>query len=205
MAFHFVFSRYVISEGTVMTALTGIILAGGQGRRMGGLDKGLVQLDGRPLYQHVLERLRPQVDIVMINANRNIDRYQLSGCRVIEDVFDDYPGPLAGIYSALIAIEGEWAVFCSCDTPAIPLNFVEKLIHQRREAPAVWVRSQTRDHPTLALIHRDMAKALFDYLQAGERRLMQFLRDHGGHAVVLDDDESSFRNINTPDDLKERT
>ncbi|KAF6660882.1 MULTISPECIES: molybdenum cofactor guanylyltransferase MobA [Pantoea] len=188
-----------------MTALTGIILAGGQGRRMGGLDKGLVQLDGRPLYQHVLERLRPQVDIVMINANRNIDRYQLSGCRVIEDVFDDYPGPLAGIYSALIAIEGEWAVFCSCDTPAIPLNFVEKLIHQRREAPAVWVRSQTRDHPTLALIHRDMAKALFDYLQAGERRLMQFLRDHGGHAVVLDDDESAFRNINTPDDLKERT
>jgi len=205
MAFHFFFSRYVISEGTVMTALTGIILAGGQGRRMGGLDKGLVQLDGRPLYQHVLERLRPQVDIVMINANRNIDRYQLSGCRVIEDVFDDYPGPLAGIYSALIAIEGEWAVFCSCDTPAIPLNFVEKLIHQRREAPAVWVRSQTRDHPTLALIHRDMAKALFDYLQAGERRLMQFLRDHGGHAVVLDDDESAFRNINTPDDLKERT
>jgi len=205
MAFHFFFSRYVISEGTVMTALTGIILAGGQGRRMGGLDKGLVQLDGRPLYQHVLERLRPQVDIVMINANRNIDRYQLSGCRVIEDVFDDYPGPLAGIYSALIAIEGEWAVFCSCDTPAIPLNFVEKLIHQRREAPAVWVRSQTRDHPTLALIHRDMAKALFDYLQAGERRLMQFLRDHGGHAVALDDDESAFRNINTPDDLKERT
>jgi molybdopterin-guanine dinucleotide biosynthesis protein A len=205
MAFHFVFSRYVISEGTVMTALTGIILAGGQGRRMGGLDKGLVQLDGRPLYQHVLERLRPQVDIVMINANRNIDRYQLSGCRVIEDVFDDYPGPLAGIYSALIAIEGEWAVFCSCDTPAIPLNFVEKLIHQRREAPAVWVRSQTRDHPTLALIHRDMAKALFDYLQAGERRLMQFLRDHGGHAVALDDDESAFRNINTPDDLKEST
>ncbi len=69
-----------------MTILTGIILAGGQGRRMGGQDKGLVQLDGRPLYQHVLERLRPQVDIVMINANRNIDRYQLSGCRVIQDV-----------------------------------------------------------------------------------------------------------------------
>jgi len=188
-----------------MTILTGIILAGGQGRRMGGQDKGLVQLDGRPLYQHVLERLRPQVDIVMINANRNIDRYQLSGCRVVQDVFDDYPGPLAGIYSTLLAIDGEWAAFCSCDTPAVPLNFVEKLVEQRGEAPAVWVRSQLRDHPTLALIHRDMAAPLHDYLQASERRLMHFLRDHGGHAVQLEDDESAFRNINTPDDLNNRS
>lgn len=187
-----------------MTILTGIILAGGQGRRMGGQDKGLVQLDGRPLYQHVLERLRPQVDIVMINANRNIDRYQLSGCRVVQDVFDGYPGPLAGIYSALVAIDGEWAAFCSCDTPAVPLNFVEKLAEQRGDAPAVWVRSQSRDHPTLALIHRKMAAPLHAYLHAGERRLMHFLRDHGGHAVQLDDDESAFRNINTPDDLNER-
>ena len=187
-----------------MAILTGIILAGGQGRRMGGQDKGLVQLDGRPLYQHVLARLRPQVDIVLINANRNIDRYQLSGCRIVQDVFDDYPGPLAGIYSALVTIDGEWAAFCSCDTPAIPLNFVEKLAEQRGDARAVWVRSQSRDHPTLALIHREMAAPLYDYLHAGERRLMHFLRDHGGHAVLLDDDESAFRNINTPDDLNER-
>lgn len=186
-----------------MTILTGIILAGGQGRRMGGQDKGLVQLDGRPLYQHVLERLRPQVDIVMINANRNIDRYQLSGCRVIQDVFDDYPGPLAGIYSGLREIEGEWAVFSACDTPSIPLNFVERLMQQRGDAPAVWVRSQTRDHPTLALIHRDLRTPLGEYLQAGERRLMQFLRDQGGHAVLLDDDESLFLNVNTPDDLRD--
>ena len=186
-----------------MTILTGIILAGGQGRRMGGQDKGLVQLDGRPLYQHVLERLRPQVDIVMINANRNIDRYQLSGCRVVQDVFEDYPGPLAGIYSGLREIEGEWAVFSACDTPAIPLNFVERLMQQRGDAPAVWVRSQTRDHPTLALIHRDLGTPLGEYLQAGERRLMQFLRDQGGHAVLLDDDESLFLNVNTPDDLRD--
>ncbi|MGK3143770.1 molybdenum cofactor guanylyltransferase MobA [Pantoea sp. C2G6] len=186
-----------------MTILTGVILAGGQGRRMGGQDKGLVLLNGKPLYQHVLERLRPQVDIVMINANRNIDRYQLSGCRVVQDSLTDYPGPLAGIYSALGAIEGEWAVFSACDTPGIPLNFVEQLMQQRGDAPAVWVRSQTRDHPTLALIHRDMAAPLGKYLQAGERRLMQFLRDQGGHAVLLEDNESAFRNINTPDDLQE--
>ncbi|MFV9671356.1 molybdenum cofactor guanylyltransferase MobA [uncultured Pantoea sp.] len=187
-----------------MTTVTGIILAGGQGRRMGGQDKGLVQLNGRPLYEHVLERFRPQVNIVMINANRNIDRYQLSGCRVIQDLVGDYPGPLAGIYSALRAIDDEWAAFCSCDTPAIPLNFVEKLAGQRGAAPAVWVRSASRDHPTLALVHRKLAAPLQAYLEAGERRLMHFLRDHGGHAVQLDDDESAFRNINTPEDLKER-
>ena len=184
-----------------MTILTGVILAGGQGRRMGGQDKGLVPLNGKPLYQHVLERLRPQVDIVMINANRNIDRYQLSGCRVVQDVLADYPGPLAGIYSTLREIEGEWAVFSACDTPAIPLNFVERLVQQRGDAPAVWVRSQTRDHPTLALIHRDLSAPLGEYLQAGERRLMQFLRAQGGKAVLLDDDESLFLNVNTPDDL----
>ncbi|WP_313655850.1 molybdenum cofactor guanylyltransferase MobA [Pantoea sp.] len=187
-----------------MTTVTGIILAGGQGRRMGGQDKGLMLFNGRPLYEHVLERFRPQVNIVMINANRNIDRYQLSGCRVIQDLVGEYPGPLAGIYSALRTIDDEWAAFCSCDTPAIPLNFVEKLAEHRGTAPAVWVRSASRDHPTLALVHRKLAAPLQDYLAAGERRLMHFLRDHGGYAVQLGDDESAFRNINTPEDLKER-
>jgi len=76
-------------------------------------------------------------------------------------------------------------------------------MQQRGDAPAVWVRSQTRDHPTLALIHRDLRTPLGEYLQAGERRLMQFLRDQGGHAVLLDDDESLFLNVNTPDDLRD--
>ena len=75
-----------------MTALTGVILAGGQGRRMGGQDKGLVLFRGIPLYQHVLQRLRPQVDIVMISANRNLDRYQSSGCRVISDTLSGTAG-----------------------------------------------------------------------------------------------------------------
>lgn len=186
-----------------MTALTGVILAGGQGRRMGGQDKGLVLFNGIPLYQHVLQRLRPQVDIVMISANRNLDRYQLSGCTVIPDTLPDYPGPLAGMLSALLTAETEWVAFCSCDTPFVPVDYVDQLWRQREKAPAVWARSAERDHPALALMHRSLAEPLADYLQRGERRLMQFLHEQGGHAVQVSQNEAPFRNVNTPEDLGE--
>ena len=186
-----------------MTALTGVILAGGQGRRMGGQDKGQMLFNGIPLYQHVLQRLRPQVDIVMISANRNVDRYQASGCRVIEDTLPDYPGPLAGMLSALLVAETEWVAFCSCDTPFIPEDYIQQLWQQKKRAPAVWARSNERDHPALALVNRQIAEPLAAYLARGERRLMQFLREQGGHAVTLTQDEAAFRNMNTPDDLQE--
>ncbi|MEZ3500988.1 molybdenum cofactor guanylyltransferase MobA [Pantoea sp. KPR_PJ] len=184
-----------------MTVLTGIILAGGQGRRMGGQDKGLLLFDGIPLYQHVLQRLRPQVNIVMISANRNLDRYQSSGLTVLPDTLPGYPGPLAGMLSGLLAAETEWVAFCSCDTPFIPVDYVQQLWRHKEEALSVWARSSERDHPALALLHRSLAQPLADYLQRGERRLMQFLRDQGGHAVTMTQDEVAFRNINTPDEL----
>ncbi|RPE00942.1 molybdenum cofactor guanylyltransferase MobA [Candidatus Pantoea deserta] len=186
-----------------MAALTGIILAGGQGRRMGGQDKGMVLFDGIPLYQHVLQRLRPQVDIVMISANRNHDRYQSGGFRVIPDTLPDFPGPLAGMLSGLLAAETEWVVFCSCDTPFVPTDYVEQLWRNKEKATAVWARSAERDHPVLALLHRSLAQPLAGYLQRGERRLMQFLREQGGHAVLMKQDEAAFRNLNTPEDLRE--
>ncbi|MDI9223377.1 molybdenum cofactor guanylyltransferase MobA [Pantoea sp. EA-12] len=184
-----------------MTAFTGVILAGGQGSRMGGQDKGLLELQGKPLYQHVLQRFMPQVNIVLISANRNIDRYQHSGCQVITDSMSDFPGPLAGMLSGLQNSKTEWVAFCACDTPWLPEDFVARLWQQRGNAPAVWVRSTQRDHPALALVHRSLADDLEAWLLRGERRLMQFLREHGGHAVTFTDPESAFRNINTPDDL----
>lgn len=187
-----------------MTAFTGIILAGGQGRRMGGEDKGLVMMQGKPLYQHVLQRLRPQVDIVLISANRNIDRYQVSGCQVVTDTTQDYLGPLAGMLSGLRNSSTEWAAFCACDTPDIPDDFVMRLWQQRNNAPVVWVKSSQRDHPTLALMNKAIADDLETWLLRGERRLMQFMREHGGHPVLFSEPESAFRNINTPDDLFDR-
>ena len=186
-----------------MTAFTGVILAGGQGSRMGGRDKGLLVLQGEPLYQHVLRRFQPQVNIVLISANRNIDRYQSSGCQVVTDLMPDYPGPLAGMLSGLRNSRTEWVAFCACDTPWLPTDFVARLWQQRGDSPAVWVRSTLRDHPALALVNRALADDLEAWLLRGERRLMQFLHEHGGHAVKLSDAESAFRNINTPDDLED--
>ncbi len=185
-----------------MTAFTGVILAGGQGSRMGGQDKGLLILQGEPLYQHVLRRLQPQVNIVLISANHNIDRYQSSGCQVVTDSMPDYPGPLAGMLSGLRHSKTEWVAFCACDTPWLPTDFVARLWQQRGIAPAAWVQSTQRDHPALALVNRALADDLEAWLLRGERRLMQFLREHGGHAVTFPDAESAFRNINTPDDLE---
>lgn len=184
-----------------MMAITGVILAGGESRRMGGEDKGLLPLHGQPLYQHVLQRLKPQVAELLISANRNLPHYQLSGVKVINDTLPDFPGPLAGMLSALRVINTEWAVFCACDTPFIPMDYVARLWQHKGAAQAVWVRSTQRDHPTLAMLHRDLAKSLEVYLLRGERRLLQFLHQAGGHAVDFPDDESVFSNINTPDEL----
>lgn len=184
-----------------MRTLTGVILAGGQGRRMGGRDKGLIDFQDQPLYQHVLQRFRPQVDSVLISANRNIDRYQVSGCQVITDSITDYSGPLAGMLSGLQHSKTEWVAFCACDTPFIPLNMVERLWQQRADSPAVWVKTIARDHPVLCLLHRRLAKPLEAYLLRGERRLLQFLQHQAGHAVLFPDTEDAFSNINTPEEL----
>lgn len=184
-----------------MTAITGVILAGGKSRRMGGEDKGLLPFLGQPLYQHVLQRLKPQVDCLLISANRNLTQYAQSGVAVVSDTLPDFPGPLAGMLSALRTINTDWAVFCSCDTPFMPMDYVARLWQHRAQAPAVWVRSSQRDHPALALVHRRLADALEEYLLRGERRLMHFLQQEGGHAVTFADDESVFSNLNTPDDL----
>ena len=180
--------------------VTGVILAGGKGSRMNGEDKGLVNFRGEPLYQHVLTRLQPQVAEVMISANRNGERYQESGCRVLTDPFPDFAGPLAGMLAALQHITTDWAVFASCDTPFLPLDLVEQLWNGKSDAKAAWVCSHGRDHPTHAIIHRDKAKILEHYLQRGDRKLMFFLRETGGLAVNFAD-PGAFINMNTPQDL----
>ncbi|NIF24053.1 molybdenum cofactor guanylyltransferase MobA [Candidatus Pantoea multigeneris] len=183
--------------------ITGVILAGGQGSRMGGEDKGLVLLNGMPLYQHVLARLRPQVSEVLISANRNLPLYASSGCPVVSDSFPGFAGPLAGILSALQAARSEWVAFCSCDTPAIPQDYIARLWAEKGSATALWVRTTQRDHPTLALIHRSVAADLEIFLHHGDRKLMLFLQQQKGHSVLFEDDESCFRNINTVEDLQQ--
>jgi len=191
-----------ISSNSERPPVTGVILAGGRGSRMGGRDKGLIVWHQQPLYHHVLHRLKPQVDTVWINANRNLAAYQQSGCPVISDTIPDFPGPLAGILAALEQVDTEWVVFSSCDTPQLPDNLVIHLWHNKGSALTVWARSEERDHPALALMHRSLAKQLREYLDRGDRRLLLFLQQAGGHGVLFSNVGTAFNNINHPEDLK---
>lgn len=181
--------------------ISGVILAGGRSSRMGGKDKAQLLLRGKPLWQHVWQRLAPQVKDVSISANRNLALYQQAQLHTISDFLPDYPGPLAGMLSAFQQTESPWLAFSACDTPFIPEDFVARLWQHREQAPAVWVRSAERDHPALALIHRRIVPQLTRYLEQGERKVIYFLTQAGGHAVLFKDGEQAFVNINTPEEL----
>ncbi|EMG7912362.1 TPA: molybdenum cofactor guanylyltransferase MobA [Enterobacter cloacae] len=182
--------------------IIGVVLAGGRATRMAGKDKGLQHLNGKPLWQHVADTLADQVSAMAISANRHIDIYQRSGYPVYQDTLGDYAGPLAGMLSVMQQSEAEWFVFCPCDTPFIPSCLVERLVQFRDGAPVVWVHDGERDHPAITLIHRSLVPALQDYLTAGERRVMVFMRQSGGHFVDFSDWKSAFVNVNTTEDLQ---
>jgi len=161
-----------------LTEVTGVVLSGGRATRMGGNDKGLIYFNGLPLFEHVTRKLTSQVSNVVISANRNIEIYQSIGLRVLSDTLPDYPGPLAGMLSAMQNLDSEW--------------FLSR---------AVWVNDGERDHPTIALIHKKLAVSLENYLASGERRVMFFLRESGGHSVRFQDQMNNFINVNSPEDL----
>ena len=186
----------------VSQEIIGVVLAGGRATRMGGKDKGLQLLNGKPLWQHVADTLAGQVTAMAISANRHIDTYRQSGYAVYQDSLENYPGPLAGMLSVMQQSHGEWFIFCPCDTPFIPSCLVERLFLLRGTAPVVWVHDGERDHPAIALMHRSLAPALQAYLAAGERRVMVFMREAGGHYVDFSDVKSAFVNVNTSEDLQ---
>lgn len=183
--------------------ITGVVLAGGKASRMGGKDKGLMLLNGKPLWQHVADRLRPQVNSIVISANRNLPVYQASGLPIITDTLPGYPGPLAGILSVIQQVSAEWFLFCPCDTPFIPEFLAERLENKRHQAPVVWVHDGERDHPAVVLVHRSLASKIEEYLARGDRRVMVFMREVGGHSVDFSDMKSAFHNMNTPQDLQQ--
>ncbi len=187
-------------------AITGIILAGGQGSRMGGVDKGLQALEGKPLIAWVAERLQPQVDKLLISANRNLAAYQdwaaHWGARVIQDQEAGFRGPLAGLEAGLLQADTPWVLTVPCDSPNFPLDLVTRLHTAALEtgAPAVHVRSAGRDQPTFCLYRRELAPALSDYLNRGERRLMGWLESIQASSLDFPDG-NAFINLNTLEDL----
>ncbi len=182
--------------------ITGVILAGGAGSRMGGKDKGLQIFRKQPLFLHVAGRLSPQVSTLLISANRHREIYRQYGYKCISDTLEGFQGPLAGILSGLEASQTEWVVFSSCDSPFIPQDFVRDLWQQKGNDLACWVRSSQRDHPVFCLLNRQLIPVLQNYLSSGERRVLQFLNQHG-HASETQYPESAFININTEQELRE--
>ncbi len=184
------------------TDITGVILAGGLGRRMGGVDKGLQLLRGKPLVEHVLERLLPQVSTVLINANRNLDRYREFGCPVLPDTIPDFAGPLAGLHAALSVATTPLVLTVPCDSPHLPLDLVVRLAAalEADKAELAVARDAERAHPVFCLARRELLPSLTAYLDSGERRLARW---HGlQRTVAVNFDESGvFANFNTPEDL----
>ncbi len=184
-------------------AVTGLVLAGGRARRFGGSDKGLVAFLGRPMIAHVLERLAPQVEEILINANRNVETYATFGPRVIEDERQDFAGPLAGIQRGLVEATSPLVATVPCDAPLLPRDLVQRLSHalESGEADAAVAKVGTRSQPVFALYRRSVLPTLKDYLARDGRKVDGWHSTLRVVQVPFDDVAESFTNINTPEDL----
>ncbi|MDR3398826.1 MAG: molybdenum cofactor guanylyltransferase MobA [Pandoraea sp.] len=190
-------------------AITGLILAGGRGQRMGGRDKGLQIFAGRPLAEHVAERLRPQVGTLLISANRNRDAYAALGAEVISDETQDFAGPLAGMLAGLRVACTDYVLTAPCDSPYLPEDLGEQLaaalsasLTDAAASPSLAAYAATAQgpHPVFALLHRCLADDLAATLAAGEHRVRAWLARHKAVQVHFGD-ERPFYNVNTLDDL----
>ncbi len=186
--------------------ITGLILAGGQGTRMGGCDKGLQTLHGRPLAAAVIERLAPQVGALLINANRNLECYAAFGYPVLSDSRETgwgaFPGPLAGLHAGLGQCATPWLLSVPCDVPDLPADLVARLAEALGEAGCrlAVASSAGRSHPVIALLHRDLLAGLTGYLDAGQRRVFGW-QQTVPH-VTVDFGADVFANLNTLADLR---
>lgn len=189
-------------------AITGLILAGGLGRRMGGADKGLQMLGGKPMVEWVLERLSPQVGEVLVNANRNIARYSRLGCRVVPDIIGGNAGPLAGLQRGLMEAAGELVATVPCDAPYFPVDLVRRLAEPLREknVDLAVVRTGNRIQPVFCLARKSLLPQLTTFMEDGGRKVDAWFLTLRIAAVDFDS-EAAFANVNTPDDLNalERT
>lgn len=188
--------------------VTGVVLAGGQGSRMGGVDKGWVTYQQKALIEHVLARLSPQVDEVLIVANRNQERYAALGVRVVEDVHAGFQGPLVGILTGLQAAQHDQVVFAPCDGPFLPLDLVDKFQHQlqleqqlHQHKPIVVAKEPKGLQPMLVMMEKSLLSALKHAIERGERKPDRWYAQEGMCSVLFAPE--SLRNFNRLDDLHE--
>ncbi|HEY0857380.1 MAG TPA: molybdenum cofactor guanylyltransferase MobA [Albitalea sp.] len=188
--------------------ITGLILAGGRGSRMGGVDKGLQNHLGMPLAMHALLRLGPQVGHLMVNANRNLGAYDAFGVPVWPDALPDYPGPLAGFLAGLEHCETPYLVTVPCDTPHFPQDLVQRLADAlvREGAEIAMAATRTTEgvqvQPVFCLMHAGLLESLVAFTQSGQRKIDRWTAQHRCVDVVFDD-EAAFFNANTIGELQQ--
>jgi molybdopterin-guanine dinucleotide biosynthesis protein A len=196
--------------------ITGLILAGGRGSRMGGVDKGLQNFNGIPLALHTLMRLGPQVESVMVNANRNLSAYESFGASVWPDASADFAGPLSGFLVGLERAETPYVLTVPCDTPRLPLDLAERLAAGliREDADIAMAaapetddsgQTQIRTQPVFCLMKIEMSESLVKFTHAGGRKIDAWTAQHKTVVVPFDapsDDPLAFANVNTLNELQ---
>ena len=182
-----------------------IILAGGRATRMGGVDKGLILLQNKPLIQHVISRLQPQVDEILINANREIAQYETFGLKVLQDENQDFAGPLAGVLLGLKHAKHELVLAVPCDSPLLPLDLVGRLYNGMAESlmDIAVVSCDGNAHPVFCLMKKSVLPSLVDFLDAGERKVSAWQKSQQYCEVDFSDSANAFTNLNTLEELRE--
>lgn len=186
--------------------LTGVVLAGGRAERMGGHDKGLLPLAGEPLIAHAIRCLQPQVADVLISANRSLETYRQFGYRVVQDdESEQYRGPLAGILAAMRVTKTPYLLTAPCDSPFLPPDYAQRMREalERAHASLAVVFFEGFWQPAFALLPAELRDDLASYLAGGEGNAGRWLRRHQPTPVEFPDGPMLFRNINTPEELRQ--
>ncbi|MFV2005384.1 MAG: molybdenum cofactor guanylyltransferase MobA [Gammaproteobacteria bacterium] len=182
--------------------ITAVIVAGGKGTRMGGRDKGLIKLSGKPIVEHIIERLSLQLDLIIVNANRNLDEYRQLGYPVINDSITGFQGPLAGILTALDSSNTEFIITIPCDAPHLADDFVSKMSNALTESNAEMAVANdgTRMQQMYALIPASLSADLTDFLQQGNRSVKDWFAQQSLIMVDFSTYPKMFININSRED-----
>ena len=190
-----------------LSVIEGLILCGGQAQRMGGQDKGLIELQNKALFQHGIARLAPQVGSLMINANRNLTIYEQSGHRVYADSYLGFSGPLAGFHAGLKNCSAPFLAIIPCDSPLFPNDLVVRLFEALNKENADLSYAITRNalgekysHPVFCILRNTLLESLSNFLDQGERKIDRWFHQLRYVEVLFENDEA-FSNINSPEDL----
>jgi len=193
-----------MSDRSLIQEITGGVLAGGRARRMGGEDKGLVTLNDRPMVEYVLCTLATQTTAMVINANRNLDRYRDFGWPVVEDQVGDFSGPLAGMASVMMQATTPYVLMVPCDSPLLPQDLARRLYQEMAQANAeiAVAHDGERMQPVFVLLQRRVLLSMQHYLAEGGRKIDRWYATHRLVNVDFSDNPDAFVNVNTPEECE---